>query len=78
MAKSWKAPGTLPQTPFGGFTAAPTALCNFHFVKIINAFYGFSPQMSKTFRRLCLNLLVRQTYSFYSSFREEIVLTIQI
>lgn len=41
MTENCKAPETLAQTPLGGFTyLPPTALRNFHYVKIINALYG--------------------------------------
>ena len=36
-------PGASPQTPLGWFTVPPTALCDFHFAKIINIIYGFCP-----------------------------------
>ena len=40
-----------PQTSFNGFTAPPTVLPYFHFVKIINALYGLCP--SKMTRICC-------------------------
>lgn len=40
MAKNYKAPGALPLTPLSGFKAPAMALCDFHFVKIIDALYG--------------------------------------
>ena len=42
MAENFKAPGALPQIlPWQ--TASPTIQCNFQFLKIINASYGFCP-----------------------------------
>ena len=43
MAETSKAPGASTQTPLGGFTAPPSTLHHFHFVKIINVFYELRP-----------------------------------
>ena len=43
MAKTSKTPGASTQTPLGGFTAVSSTLHDFHFVKIINVFYGLRP-----------------------------------
>ena len=45
-----------PQTSLNGFTAPPTALPYFHFVKIINALYGLCPsKMAKNLLRIIWN-----------------------
>ena len=45
-----------PQTSFNGFTAPPTVLPYFHFVKIINALYGLCPsKMAKNLLRIIWN-----------------------
>ena len=43
MAENCKALKASPHTPLGTFSASPTALLNFLFVKIINAFYWICP-----------------------------------
>ena len=40
IAKNCKAHGASTQTPLDWFTVPPTALRDFHFVKIINALHG--------------------------------------
>ena len=41
--RNCKDPGALPQAPLGGFTASTTALCNFHFAKVIRILIGLFP-----------------------------------
>lgn len=42
MAENYKPPWALPQTTFCGFTAHPTVLIDFLFMKIINTLLDFA------------------------------------
>ena len=66
LIKNCKTSGASPQTPFGWFTAPPTALCDFHFVKIINVLFGFCPSKVWPSDRAAIHIhLFSDQHQFY-------------
>ena len=43
MAENYRTPEVLPQTSLGEFTASPTVIHDFHFVKVIITLYRLCP-----------------------------------
>ena len=51
MAGNYKAPRASPQTLLARFTAPPTTLHDFRFVKVIDVFLDFSTVLQRIYRQ---------------------------